>query len=235
MPEKTMKAVLLAGGKGERLGKITREIPKPMLPVAGKPVIVHNIEMCRRAGITDIYITLQHLAGVITGYLGDGRDLGVTISYFREEAPLGTAGGVKLIADKLRDERFFIIYADNYSNYDLKQINDSHLSAGADMSLALFQLENTSQSGVAVIDENGWIEKFVEKPENDVDSHWVSAGIYLMEPALAGLIPDGPSDFGRDIIPQYIAGGYKLLGVKMTTPVLAIDTPELLEEINRQT
>lgn len=236
MQEKRMKAVFLAGGKGERLGEVTKVTPKPMLPVLGKPVIVHNIEMCRQFGITDIYINLHHLPEIIMDYLGDGRRFGVSFSYSLEETPLGTAGSIKRIAEKLYGESFFVIYADNYSNYNLGTIYDRHRKANADMSIALFELEDISQSGVALMDEGGWIYKFVEKPkkDDDINSHWVNAGIYLMEPKLLDLIPTGFSDFGRDVIPQYIAGGYKVLGVKMPTPVLTIDTPALLEEINRQ-
>ena len=230
-----MKAVLLAAGKGKRLGEATQVMPKQMLPILGKPVVVHNIEMCRRFGITDIYINLHHLPEVIMDYLGDGGRFGVAITYSREETILGTAGGVKRMAEKLSGDRFFVIYADNYSNYDLGAIHKRHCQASADISIALFELEDTSQSGVAVLDEDNWIKKFVEKPRDDtIDSHWVNAGIYLMEPELLKLIPTGFSDFGQDIIPQYIAGGYKVLGVKMPTPVVAIDTPALLEEIERQ-
>ena len=232
-----MKAVLLAAGKGERLGELTQTMPKPMLPVFGKPVILHNIEMCRRFGITEIYINLHHLPDVITDYLGDGRRFGVSVTYSREETILGTAGGVKRLAEELSGERFFVIYADNYSNYDLGTIYDSHCKASANMSIALFELEDISQGGIALMDEDNWIHKFVEKPkkDDDINSHWVNAGIYLMEPELLDLISDGFSDFGRDIIPKYIASGYKVLGVKMPTPVLAIDTPALLEETERQT
>ena len=232
-----MKAVLLAAGKGERLGEVTQTMPKPILTVFGKPVIVHNIEMCRRFGINDIYINLHHLPEVITDYLGDGRHYGVSITYSREETILGTAGGVKRFTEDLSRERFFVIYADNYSNYDLETIHERHCQVGTSMSIALFELEDISQSGVALMDEGDWIYKFVEKPkkDDDIDSHWVNAGIYLMEPELLDLIPAGFSDFGRDVIPRYIASGYKVLGVKMPTPVLAIDTPELLEKIERQT
>jgi len=230
-----MKVVLLAAGKGERLGEVTQTMPKPMLPVLGKPVIVHNIEMCRRFGITDIYINLHHLTEVITDYLGDGRLFGISITYSREETILGTAGGVKRLAEKLSRDRFFVIYADNYSNYDLGTIHERHCQASANMSIALFESEDVSQSGVALMDKGDWIQRFVEKPkEHAIDSHWVNAGIYLMEPELLKLIPIGFSDFGRDVIPQYIASGYKVLGVKMPTPVLAIDTPALLEEMEGQ-
>lgn len=230
-----MKAVLLAAGKGERLGEVTRKIPKPMLVVLGKPVIVHNIEMCRRFGITDIYINLHHLPEVITAYLGDGKRFGVSITYSHEETILGTAGGVKRLADHLLGDRFFVIYADNYYNYDLGTIYNRHRREGAEMSIALFEQEDISESGVALLDDGDWIRKFVEKPRDDaIASHWVNTGIYLMEPELLALIPTGFSDFGQDIIPRYIADGRKVLGVKMPTRVIAIDRPALLEEIEGQ-
>jgi len=229
-----MKAVLLAGGRGERLGKVTKVTPKPMLPVLGKPVIVHNIEMCKRFGIIDIYITVHHLHEVIMDYLGNGEGFDVSVTYSREERILGTAGSVKRLAEKLSGERFFVIYADNYSNYDLGTIYDRHCKASADMSIALFELEDTSQSGVAVMDAENWIQEFVEKPvKGTIDSRWANAGIYLMEPRLLDAIPKGFSDFGRDIIPRLIADGYKVLGVAMPRPATGIDTPELLNEARR--
>jgi mannose-1-phosphate guanylyltransferase len=229
-----MKAVLLAAGKGERLGKITETIPKPMLTVFGKPVIAHNIEMCRQFGINDIYINLHHLSEVIVKYLGDGKSFGVSITYSFEEEILGTSGGIKNIFEKLSGESFFVIYADNYSNYDLGTIYDKHCKANADMSIALFQSENVSQSGVVIMDKCDRIITFVEKPGDKlVDSHWVNAGIYLIEPCLMEDIPDGFSDFGRDIIPKYIAYNYKLIGVKMPNRVVAIDTPSLFEKRER--
>lgn len=230
-----MKAVLLAAGKGERLGEVTQSVPKPMLAVLGMPVIVHNIEMCQRFGITDIYINLHHLPEVISGYLGDGKRFGVSITYSYEKTILGTAGGVKYLAEHLSGDRFFVIYADNYYNYDLGIIYNKHRKEGAEMSIALFELEDVRQSGVALLDEGNWIQKFVEKPTDDaIASHWVNAGIYLMEPMLLDLIPPGFSDFSQDIIPWYIADGHKVLGVKMPAPTIAMDTPALLEEAKRQ-
>ena len=230
-----MKAVLLAAGKGERLGEVTQSVPKPMLAVLGTPVIVHNIKMCQRFGITDIYINLHHLPEVIRGYLGDGKRFGVSITYSYEETILGTAGGVKYLAKNLSGDRFFVIYADSYYNYDLGIIYNKHCKKGAEMSIALFELEDVRQSGVALLGQGNWIQKFLEKPrDNAIASHWVNAGIYLMEPELLNLIPSGFSDFGQDIIPWYIINGYKVLGVKMPTPTIAMDTQALLDEAKRQ-
>ncbi len=230
-----MKAVLLAAGKGERLGDIARTIPKPMLPVLGRPVIEHNIEMCKRFGVSDICINLHHLPEVILARLGDGKRLGVSITYSLEREILGTAGGVKRLADELGGGRFFVIYADNYCHdYDLGDIHERHIQASADMSIALCQTDDTAHGGVAVMNREGWIERFVEKPApGDIDSRWVNAGIYVIEPKLLDAIPKGFSDFGRDIIPRLIAEGYKILGVPMPRPATGIDTPELLEKARR--
>ncbi|MDD4859939.1 MAG: nucleotidyltransferase family protein, partial [Dehalococcoidales bacterium] len=213
-----MKAVLLAAGRGERLGEVTQQIPKPLLPVRGKPVIVHNIELCRKYDITEIFINLHHLPDVIKDVLGDGGHFGVSITYSYEKTILGTAGGVKHLAGRLQQERFFVIYADNYSDYDLDAIKNRHTKARADMSIAVFEKEDIRHSGVAVMDKDGWIKQFVEKPTTAV-SHWVNAGIYLMEPFLLDLIPNGFSDFGRDIIPELLSRGCRVLGVKMDKPV----------------
>jgi len=225
-----MKAVILAAGTGSRLGKISETKPKPLLEILGKPVIEHNIELCKKYGINDIFINLHHLPALIMDHLGNGDRFGVSLTYSVEKEILGTAGGVKQFADKLTDERFFVIYGDNYNNYNLDSILKNHIDKSADISIAVFQAENLNQGGVAFLNDENFITRFIEKPEKFVSMGWVNAAIYLMEPSLLKYIPDGFSDFGKDIIPEYIAKDFKVLGVKMPTPVIAIDTPKLLKK-----
>lgn len=226
-----MKAILLAAGKGERLKDLTKNCPKPMILVNGRPIIEHNIEMCKSFGITDILINVHYMPEKISNYLGDGRKLGVQIVYKYEPDILGTAGAVRNFAKHLSAERFFVIYADNLSNYDLNKMYKQHLNLNADMSMALFYLEDVSQSGVAVLGNNDVIQNFIEKPNaKATQSHWVNAGIYILEPELISDIPLGFSDFGKDIIPRFIANNKKVVGVRMKQKVIAIDTPKLYRQ-----
>jgi NDP-sugar pyrophosphorylase family protein len=223
-----MKAVLLAAGKGERLGAVTQAIPKPMVAINGKPVIEWNVELCRRHGVERLFVNLHHLPEAIPAHLGDGSRYGLAIDYAVEPELLGTAGGVKQFAPGLGDEPFFVVYADNYSDYDLGRLYRAHRAAGADMTIALFHLDDVRLSGVAMLEADGTIRGFVEKPQGEPPSHWVNAGIYVVNASVLAEIPQGFSDFGRDVIPALLAAGRKLSGVTFGEKVTAIDTPELL-------
>jgi len=226
-----MKAVLLAAGKGDRLGEMTRVIPKVMIPINGKPVIEWNIGLCKQHGITDLFINLHHLKNIITNHLGNGDRFGVAITYANESHLLGTGGGVKQFSKSLEGAPFFVIYADNWSDYDLRAIHKHHQETKAEMTIALFHLEDVHLSGVAVLDQEDRILKFVEKPKTDPPpSHWVNAGIYLIEPHLLSQIPEGTCDFGREVIPRWIQDGVHVAGIKMKEKVIPIDTPGLLKK-----
>ena len=114
-----MKAVILAGGEGSRLRPLTLGRPKPMTPLFGKPVLGHILDLLRRHGITDIAVTLRYLPAVVTDYFGDGREAGVRLTYFTEDVPLGTAGGVKRCMDFLGEEDFLVISGDAVCDLDL--------------------------------------------------------------------------------------------------------------------
>ena len=226
-----MKAVLLAAGKGDRLGEMTRVTPKVMIPINGKPVIESNICLCKQHGITDLFINLHHLPKLIIDHLGNGDRFGVAITYANESHLLGTGGGVKQFSKSLEGAPFFVIYADNWSDYDLRAIHKHHQETKAEMTIALFHLEEVHLSGVAVLGQEDRILKFVEKPKTDPPpSHWVNAGIYLIEPYLLSRIPEGTCDFGREVIPRWIQDGVHVAGIKMKEKVIPIDTPSLLKK-----
>jgi NDP-sugar pyrophosphorylase family protein len=226
-----MKAVLLAAGKGDRLGEMTCVTPKVMIPIDGKPVIEWNIGLCKQHGITDLFINLHYLPKIIKDHLGNGDRFGVAINYANESKLLGTGGGVKQFSNSLEGAPFFVIYADNWSDYDLRAIHKHHQETKAEMTIALFHLEEVHLSGVAVLDQEDRILKFVEKPKTvPPPSHWVNAGIYLIEPHLLSRIPEGTCDFGREVIPRWIQDGVHVAGIKMKEKVIPIDTPDLLKK-----
>lgn len=226
-----MKAVLLAAGKGERLGVVTQSLPKPMFALNGKPILQWNVELCRRHGITDLYINLHHLPEIITDHFGNGSRFGVSIHYTHEPVLLGTAGGVKQFHQYFGNEDVLVIYADNFFDYDLNALYCHHQQAKADMTIALFHLDDVRLSGVAVMDCEGWIQEFVEKPQGEPPSHWVNAGLYVLSPFMFAEIPDGFCDFGREVIPNMLSSGRKVAGMIFDHKVIAIDTPELLQKV----
>ena len=225
-----MQAVILAAGKGERLGAITQMIPKPMIKIAGKPILEHNILMCKKNGVEEILINLHHLPHVIKNYFDNGEKWGVRITYKYEPKLLGTSGTVSNYKDFLR-KPFFVIYGDNYFDFDLNILKQFHEEKRSDFTMALCQVDDVSNSGIAELRNNGRITRFIEKPINEeTNNSWVNAGIYFMKPITLEKIKSGYSDFGNDIIPFLIESDYNVYGYKMKKKVLAIDTPELLEK-----
>ena len=214
-----MKAMILIAGSGTRLRPLTDRLPKCMVPIAGKPVLLHTIEWCRDYGIREIVLNPCHLAEVITGYFGDGRQLGVQIHYSIEEHPLGTAGGVKQAARFFEaNEPFLVWYGDNLSRCNLARLCEFHRTNGGLATLALHCREDVAQSGIVGLDAASRINRFLEKPPPEqVFSHWVNAGIYLLEPPVLEAIPgDGPSDFGREVFPRLLSQGAALFGYRLS-------------------
>src|SRR5581483_1518792 len=185
-----MKAVLMAGGEGSRLRPLTIGRPKPMVPIVGKPVMEHIIELLRKHGITDIVVTLQYLPGVIQDYFGDGSNFGVNLVYSVEDQPAGTAGSVKLAMEYL-DETFLVISGDAVTDFNLTEIIDFHRRKEALATLTLYRVPNPLEYGVIITDEAGRIQQFLEKPSwGEVFSDTVNTGIYVVEPSVMAQVPE---------------------------------------------
>lgn len=231
-----MKAIILAAGKGERLRSVVSDIPKPMIKVGGKPILEQDVCWVRDAGISDLYINLHHLPEAIRANFGDGRRWGVNITYSYEPQLSGTAGAVRKIASDHwpSDDRspFVVVYGDNLLvNFDLGAIVGFHGAKKGIGTVGLHYREDVSQSGIAVLDANQRIVRFIEKPRLDqVVSHWVNVGIYVLEPEILEYIPaKGSSDFGRDVFTRVLDVGERLYGMTCDCPLTAVDTPEMLE------
>jgi NDP-sugar pyrophosphorylase family protein len=224
-----MKAVILAAGKGERLKGTVDDIPKPMIRYQGKPILQYNIELCKKFGIRELFINTHHLSGIIRSYFGEGSAFGVNIRYSVEEELLGTAGALNNFRDHLSREEFFVLYGDNFSNFDLNSLVKEFQRRECIGVIAFHHREDVSQSGVGEFDPDGRILRFVEKPKpGATGSHWVNAGIYYLSPAVLQCIPSGYSDFGKDIIPNLLRENMPLYSVCSKTELKAFDTPELL-------
>ncbi len=158
-----MKAVIMAGGFGTRLRPLTCNIPKPMVPVANKPMMEHIVNLLKKYGITEIVSLLYYQPEVIMDYFGDGSDFGIKMHYVKAEADYGTAGSVKN-AQKYLDERFIIISGDVLTDFDLSKAIDFHEKSDAISTLLLTHAENPLAFGVVITDKNGKITRFLEKP-----------------------------------------------------------------------
>ena len=203
----------MAGGEGTRLRPLTSNQPKPMVPIVGKPCMEHIIELLRRHGMDEIVVTVAYLPQVIRGYFGDGESLGVTLHYSVEETPLGTAGSVKH-AEALLDETFLVISGDALCDFDLTEIVAQHRARGAVATLALKSVENPLEFGVVIIDEDGRIERFLEKPSwGQVFSDTINTGVYVLEPEVLKSIPAGePYDFSKQLFPALLSRGKPMYG-----------------------
>jgi mannose-1-phosphate guanylyltransferase len=222
-----MKAMLLAAGEGARLRPLTDKIPKPMLALGGRPILESNVKLLAAHGVRDIAINLHHQPQAITDHFGDGSAYGVRIRYSYEPELLGTAGAVKAM-EHFFDDTFYVLYGDNLTDCDLGRLLALHRLNESRLTMALFHRENATASGIAQCAEDGRILKFVEKPrEGDVFSPWVNAGALALEPAVLARIPrEGPSDFGRDVVPALLAAQERVYGYKMTENLVWIDSPE---------
>lgn len=234
-----MKAILLAAGKGERLKGLVDNIPKPMIKVEGKPVLQYNIEWLRDYGITDLYVNLHCLPDVIRDYFGTGERFGVRITYSYENQLLGTAGAVRKIADEYWGDElstaFLVVYGDNLlSDFDLSDLITFHEAKHGLATICLYRKpEEVWKSGVVLLDGQGRVLKFVEKPyPRQVQSDLVNTGLYVLEPAILKYIPQNCFyDFGKDVFPTAIGAGESIFGLVVNTDLIAIDTPELYEKL----
>lgn len=228
------KAMILAAGHGTRLRPITDHVPKAMAPVAGKPILQHTVEMFRKRGITEIVINLCHLPWVVMDHFGDGATWGVKIHYSLEEEALGTAGGVKRV-ERLFDAPFFVWYGDNLGSCDLARLYRFHRAKGGVATIGLCHRQDVSGRGIVGLDAGDRITRFLEKPAPDqVFSHWINAGVYVLEPRVLDLVPPGKFfDFGRDVFPALLDRGDSLFGYRMSADegLWLIDTPEDLERV----
>lgn len=224
-----MKAVILAAGKGERLKGTVDDIPKPMIMYHGKPILQHNLELCRKYGISEIFMNTHHLPERIKSYFGDGSAFQMKITYSYEEELLGTAGALNNFRKELADKPFFVLYGDNYSGFDLTSLvleYQKHACIGV---IGFHYREDVSQSGVGEFAQDGRILRFIEKPRSGAtESKWVNAGIYYVSAEILRHISVGYSDFGKDIFPKLIREGVPLYSVCSDALLRAFDTPEMM-------
>ena len=209
-----MKAMILAAGVGSRLDPLTRAIPKPMVPIVNRPVIEHIVHDLKKHGFTEIRINLHYLGDVIQEYLGDGSKFGVKISYSQEDKLWGDAGSVKRSQDFFGSETFMVVGGDDISDINLSEVVAFHKSKKATSTITLTAVDDPSQFGIVITEEDGRISRFLEKPKGeDVFSNTANTGVYLFEPEVFDLIPaDTFYGFGNDVFPQLLAAGKPLYG-----------------------
>jgi len=233
------KGMILAAGEGIRLRPLTLDRPKPMLTVAGRPMLEYTITWLRYYGITQIAINLHHCPQAVMDYFGNGSAFGVAITYSVEKVILGTAGGVKRMASFF-DGTFVLVYGDVLTDLDLKALVDFHFAqlGGPHLSMSLYRVPNPWECGIVSLNGQGRVSRFVEKPaEDDVFSDLANAGVLVMDPEVLEYVPDGCFyDFGRDLFPRLLQLGVPMYGWPLADTAYLIDigTPEKYARVQQE-
>ena len=227
-----MQAVILAGGKGTRLGELTREIPKPLVQVGNVPILEHQLNLLKEYDITKSLIIVGHLHKKIEDFVKDGSKWGMKISCFKEKEPLGTAGALSLVRNQLEDS-FFVLYGDVMMDVNLKRIHDFHKQKNADATLVVHPNDHPYDSDLVECDSNSLIKAFHPKPheKNKFYKNLVNAGVYLFNKKLIDYIPSGESvDFGKSIFPSLV-NDQKLYAYNTSEYLKDMGTPERLQKV----
>ena len=203
----------MAGGEGSRLRPLTSQRPKPLVPVVGRPIMEHILLLLRKHQIRDVVATIQYLGASIRNYFGDGSEVGVNLTYSVEDSPLGTAGSVKLAEEQLK-ETFLVISGDALTDIDLGAALRFHRQRKAMATIVLKPVPNPLEYGVVVADEDGRVQRFLEKPSwGEVFSDLANTGIYVLEPEVFGYFRAGEVvDWSGDVFPQLLKEGEPIFG-----------------------
>ena len=227
-----MKGVIMAGGYGTRLFPLTSAQPKPLIPVANKPVIEYSLDTLCRAGVNEAVITLKYMGEMIQSHLGLSYK-NIKLSYSFEENPLGTAGGVKKALGNASEDTI-VLSGDAVSNLDLKKLIEFHRKNKADASIALYETDSPCEYGIVSIDKEKRVTGFTEKPAwGQVFTDTVNTGIYILSPRVVNMIPDGESsDFGRNIFVKMLEKKMRLYALPLDGYWCDVGTPEAYIKAN---
>lgn len=212
-----MKAVILAGGDGKRLRPITCTMPKPMVPLLNKPTIFYTLDLLKKHNINEAVITLGYMGNAIREAVGNGERWGLNVTYSDPPKRLGTAGSVREAIDKI-DGEVIVLSGDGITDADLSSAIAAHRKAEACVTVMLYHVSEPSEYGIAVSDKDGFIRKFIEKPEkSEVFSDRANTGIYILSEKAISMIPeDTEYDFSKDLFPNLLSNGEKLLGFDLS-------------------
>lgn len=219
----TLKCVLLAGGRGRRIESLNAEVPKPMIPLGGMPILEHEINCLKRQGIFNVIITVSHKASTIMDYFGNGSRFGVHIEYFFEENPLGNAGALFMMKDRLTED-FLVINGDIIFDVDISRLVEKHIKKGALATILTHPNNHPYDSGLIVADKDDcvvdWLTK--EDPRNGFYKNRVNAGIHILSPKVLDMhIEEKKIDLDRHILKPMVK----------TRNVFIYDSPEYVKDM----
>ena len=226
-----MQALILAGGKGTRLRPLTVYTPKPIVPVMNRPFLLYQLEVLKKAGITDITLSLSYQPDKIQHILGNGSEYGVNLQYVTEPSPMGTGGAFKFAASGIR-ETTVVFNGDILTDLDIAKVIETHQANSAAATITLAPVNDPSRYGIVVTGDDSRVQRFVEKPQPDelarLNVNTINAGIYILEPAILDIIAkDVNRSFEYDVFPDILERGLPFFGYSITGEYWRdIGTPE---------
>lgn len=223
-----MKVVVIAGGQGTRIAAVNSEIPKAMIPIDGKPILEYELEMAKRYGFTEFLFIIGYMGDQISDYFGDGSKWSVSIEYFKEEKPLGTAGALGYLKDKLTED-FFVFYGDTVMDFDMLAMLEYHQSKHADATLFLHPNDHPYDSDIVDLDSEGKVRKFFNKPhtENFISHNMVNAALFIFSPKVLDKIEVGvKSHIEKNVLPACLEAGMNLYGYVSFEYIKDMGTPD---------
>ena len=230
-----MKVVIIAGGQGTRITSVNNEIPKAMIPVNGKPVLEYQVELAKRYGFTEFIFVIGHLGNVIKEYFGDGSKWGVSIIYYHEETPLGTAGAMPAIHHLLTED-FFMFYGDTVMDIALDEMLKFHKEHQSEATLFIHPNDHPYDSDIVEIDNNNRLVQLHLKPHpnNFISRNLVNASLFILSPRVIDYIPKGQKvNFEKHVFPKCLADGVRMYGYISAEYIKDMDTPDRYEKVCR--
>ncbi|HTC24537.1 MAG TPA: nucleotidyltransferase family protein [Acidimicrobiales bacterium] len=231
-----MRGLILAAGEGTRLRPLTADRPKPMVAVAGIPMIAYALDWMRANGVTEVAINTHYRPEPLVQFVGDGAAFGLSVRYSHEPVLLGSSGALAPLQTFFRDEACFVVlYGDVLTNQPLGPVIDVHFQAKADATLVLTEVDDPRRAGMVELDAQDGIHRLVEKPRDwPADSRWANGGIYLLGPGVWDFAPSsGYHDFGFDLLPAMLAAGRRLHGFRSHATLVDIGSHERLGDATR--
>jgi len=228
-----LKTVIMAGGKGTRIAEVTSEIPKPMLEICGKPILLHQIETLRKQGFCDIILIVRYLSEIIEDFFGGGSDFGVNIRYIRENEPLGTAGALYYLKDEINDD-FLLIHGDTVFDIDIKRFYNFHKKHGGKATIFTHPNNHPYDSGIIIADDDFRVIKWLHREDKrEWYKNRVNAGIHMLSPDISALFTEPKkTDLDRDILKNLIEKR-ELICYDSPEYVRDMGTPDRYEQVKK--
>jgi histidinol-phosphate phosphatase family protein len=227
-------AALLAGGQGTRLRERAGDLPKPMVPLLGRPLLDYQLDLCRIHGLTRVLLLVHYNHDAIRAHVGDGSQYGLTVEYAVEAEPRGTAGALGDALARLADT-FVVLYADTYLDVDLRRIREVHARRSADATLFLHPNDHPHDSDLVELNDEGFVTALHPYPHPDGAEYdnLVNAALYVMRrEALEAMIDrDRKADLAKDLFPRMLGAGRRLVGYVSPEYIKDVGTPERLDRV----